>query len=92
MGHLKSNNNNTGNRKKKLSKHSSVNSIEDEPSEFSENGYSASEEDIFDIGHHNNHKPKSRRKRSRQKSSSSVMKLGNQYMTLDEPSAHVSYV
>lgn len=88
MGPLKgrsNNNNNDSNNRKRTD----VDGDEDIESDFSEQGYSASEEEIFDVNKKTG-RTKPMKKKSRTRSTGFVKQSG--YMTLDDPTSHASYV
>lgn len=94
-GTTKSNNSSSRPRRlsKRHSKRSSGSSSKSDESEnksdLSEAGYSASEEDLVDNALFEN-RTKSRRKKTRRRSTN--LSKNSQYVTLDEPSSHVSFV
>ena len=74
---------------KRYSHRSSGKSDSEDRSELSEAGYSASEEDLVDNGQFIN-RTKSRRRKIRRRSTN--LSKVSQYVSLEEPSAHVSFV
>lgn len=83
MGPLKGHHNNNNNRRRRKR----TNEDEEMESDFSEQGYSPSEDELIDDNPGRN---KLRKKKSRSRGNGFTKPTG--YVTLDDPTSHASYV